>query len=686
MATPPVAEQHPHVVASPHGARQDEYYWLRDDARTDPRVLAHLAAENAYREAELAHLQPLEQRLYDEIVGRIRQDDRSVPYRYRGHWYYARYETGEEYPVHARRTGTLEAPEEVLLDLRERAHGLDYYELGEYDVSPDDAILAWTDDTVGRRQYTLRFRHLHTGEMLPDTIENVEDGFAWTADGRSVLYVEKDPQTLLGLRVRRHVLGTPVASDALVYEEHDDAFYTGVETTKDGRYLLIESSSTVTTETRYARADDPQLRFEVVSPRRRGHEYSVEHRDGRWVILSNWQALNFRLLSAPVGAATDPARWFEIVPHREDALLANFDVFRDFLVVEERSGGLRRVRVLRESGESVELASDEPAYRAGLGANEEFDSTVVRYSYTSLTTPLSTLDYDVATGRRTLLKREPVLGPFDPTQYVTEYLRAPARDGEQVPVAVVRHRDTRVDGSAPLLVYGYGAYGISSDPVFSSPLLSLLERGFVYAIAQVRGGQELGRRWYDAGRLLDKPHSFTDFIDATRFLVAEGYGDPQRVFARGGSAGGLLVGAVANLAPELYRGIVAHVPFVDIVTSMLDESLPLTTNEYDEWGDPRERRAYECMLAYSPYDNVSRQAYPAMLVTTGLWDSQVQYFEPVKWVARLRRLKTDDRPILMRINLEAGHGGKSGRFQRYRELAEEYAFLLWQAGLEGSRA
>jgi oligopeptidase B len=680
VLTPPLAAQRPRTLESPCGTRVDEYFWLRDDTRTDAGVLAHLAAENAYREAILAPVKPLEEALYAEIVARIRQDDSTVPYRYHGHWCYARYEEGDEYPIHARRLERLDAPEQVLLDLRELARGHDFYELGDYDVSPDNRILAWTDDTVGRRQFTLRFRDLATGERLPDVVTNVEDGFAWAADGRTVLYVEKDPLTLLGLRVRKHVLGTPVASDVLVYEEHDDAFYTGLETTKDGRYLLIESSSTITTETRYARADDPELRFEVLLPRRRGHEYSVEHRAGQWVILSNWQARNFRLMQAPVGAAGDLARWSELVAHREDALLANFDVYRDFLVLEERSGGLRKVRVLREGHAPIELAAGEAAYRAALGANEEYDSHVVRYTYTSLTTPVSTYDYDVTTGATTLLKREPVLGDFDPAHYATEYLRAPAGDGEAIPVAVVYRKGTALDGTAPLLQYGYGAYGISSDPVFSSTLLSLLDRGFVYAIAQVRGGQELGRRWYDDGRLLAKRHSFTDFIDATRHLVRAGYADPARVFARGGSAGGLLVGAVANMAPGLYRGIVAHVPFVDVVTSMLDDSLPLTTNEYDEWGNPNEPEFYQYMLSYSPYDNVSPQDYPAMLVTTGLWDSQVQYFEPVKWVARLRRLKTDERPILLRVNMEAGHGGKSGRFQRYREVAEEYAFLLDQAG------
>jgi len=681
MQAPPVAEQRPAAIASPHGTRHDEYAWLRDDQRADPDVLAYLAAENAYREAALAHVKPLEDRLYDEIVARIRQDDASVPYRYRGHWYYARYETGDEYPVHARKAGSIAAAEEVLLDLRELAAGHDFYELGEYEVSPDNRLLAYTEDTVGRRQYTLRIKDLASGQLLFDAIENVEDGIAWSADSRTVLYVEKDPRTLLGLRVRKHVLGTDPAQDALVHEEQDDAFYTSVATTKDGQYLLIESSSTVTTETRYALADDPGLEFKVLLPRRRGHEYSVEHRDGEWIVLSNWKALNFRLMRAPVAEAADMTCWTEIVPHRDDALLADFDVFRDFLVIEERSSGLRKVRVLRPGQVAVDLDADEPAYRAALGANEEFDSHVVRYTYTSLTTPLSTIDYDVATGEQVLLKRDPVLGAFDPAHYATEYLQAPARDGEQVPVAVVYRKGTPLDGTAPLLQYGYGAYGISTDPVFSSTLLSLLDRGFVYAIAQVRGGQELGRRWYDSGRLLGKRNSFNDFIDATRFLVREGYADPRRVFARGGSAGGLLMGAVVNQAPADYRAVVAHVPFVDIVTSMLDDSLPLTTNEYDEWGNPNEREFYEYMLSYSPYDNVSARAYPAMLVTTGLWDSQVQYFEPAKWVARLRRLKTDDNLLLLRVNMEAGHGGKSGRFHRYREIAEEYAFLLDQAGI-----
>ena len=681
-AAPPIAPARPHAIPSPNGTRVDEYYWLRDDSRADPQVLAHLAAENDYRQAKLAHLKPLEERLFAEIVGRIQQNDSTVPYRHRGHWYYRRFDAGEEYPVYVRKPGSLEAEEQVLLDLQQAARGYDFYDLAEFEVSPDNRLLAYTEDTVGRRQYTLRCKEIATGQLLADAVPNVEEGIAWAADNRTLLYVEKDPRTLLGLRVRKHVLGTDPREDALVHEEQDESFYTSVTTTKDGRYLLILSMSTVTTEVRYARVDDPHLEFRVLLPRERGHEYSAEHLDGRWVIRTNWQAPNFRIMQAPVERAGDRACWQEFVAHREDAFIAGCDVFTEFLALEERSGGLRRVRILPWSGSGgCYLESDEPAFRAALGTNEEIDSSLVRYSYTSLTTPLSTYDYDVRTGERRLLKREPVLGDFDPANYVTEYLRAPARDGEQVPVAIVYRRGLVRDGSAPLLQLGYGAYGISSDPVFASSLLSLLDRGFVYAIAQTRGGHELGRRWYDAGRLLNKRNTFTDFIDVTRHLVRERYVDARRVCARGGSAGGLLVGAVVNLAPQDYRAVVAHVPFVDIVTTMLDESIPLTTNEYDEWGNPNERAHYEYMLSYSPYDNVAAQDYPAMLVTTGLWDSQVQYFEPAKWVARLRRLKTDDRPLLLHVNLEAGHGGKSGRFRRYREIAEEYAFLLDQVGI-----
>ena len=679
---PPVAAVKPHTVESPNGNRLDNYYWLRDDTRQDPEVLAYLAAENAYKDAMLAHVGPLEDRLYGEIVGRIKQDDASVPYRRNGWWYYSRYETGTEYPIHARRQGTMQAPEQVLLDVNRLAEGHEFYAARALTVSPDNRVLAYAEDAVGRRQYTLRFKDLATGEMLPDRIDNVEDSLAWAADSRTVLYLEKDPVTLLGLRVRKHVLGTDPGSDPLVYEQDDESFYTSVHKTKDERYVVIYAASTVSSEMRYADAADPALAFRVFLPRERDHEYQAEHLDGRWIIRSNWQAKNFRLLEATVGEEGDRTKWRELLAHRDDAFVHGFDVFRGFLAVDERSGGLRKLRIRSWSGgPDYFVASDDPTYAFELADNHEVDTDLVRYTYDSLTTPTSTFDYDTRTGERTLLKRDPVLGDFDPADYASEFVWATARDGVQVPVSLVYRKGTKRDGSAPLLQGGYGSYGYSSDPYFSIPRLSLLDRGFVYAIAHVRGGQELGRSWYENGKLLNKQNTFSDFIDVTRFLVQQGYADRKRVFAIGGSAGGLLMGAVANQAPQDYRGIVAYVPFVDAVTTMLDESIPLTTNEFDEWGNPKEKRYYEYMLAYSPYDNVRRQDYPAMLVLTSLWDSQVQYYEPAKWVAKLRAMKTDANPLLFRTTLQAGHGGKSGRFQRYRDTAEEYSFILDQAGI-----
>jgi oligopeptidase B len=679
---PPVAAMKPHTVKSSNGNREDEYYWLRDDTRKDPEVLAYLAAENAYKDAMLAHVKPLEERIYGEIIGRIKQDDSSVPYRERGYWYYWRYETGNEYPIYARKAGELSAPEQVLLDENALARGHDFYEIGEFEVSPDNRLVAYAEDTVGRRQYTLRFKDLVTGKTLPDAIPNVEASVAWAADNRTVLYIEKDPVTLLGHKVRKHVLGTDPKDDPVVYDEQDESFYVELDVSKDDRYVYIYSSSTVSSEQRYADVSDPKLEFRVILPRERDHEYLADHFDGRWIIRTNWKAPNFRLMEVALADSADRSKWRELVGHRDDAFIAGFSVFRGFLAVEERSGGLRKVRIRPwDGGAESYLTADEPAYYTALGDNEEVDSNVVRYTYTSLTTPTTIYDYDVRTGTRTLLKRQAVLGDFDPANYVTEYVWAPARDGQKVPVALVYRKGVRRDGTAPLFQYGYGSYGFSADPMFSSSRLSLLDRGFVYAVAQVRGGQELGRRWYDDGRLLNKQHTFSDFVDVTRFLVKERYVDPQRVFAEGASAGGLLMGAIANQAPQDYAGIVAHVPFVDVVTTMLDDSIPLTTNEYDEWGNPEQKAYYDYMLSYSPYDNVQKKAYPAMLVTTGLWDSQVQYYEPAKWVARLRRLKTDDHVLLFRVNMEAGHGGKSGRFQRYRETAEVYAFVLDQASI-----
>lgn len=679
---PPVAAERPHQVASPHGDRRDEYYWLRDDTRSDKQVLAYLEAENAYAAAMLAPLRPLEDRLYEEIVGRIKQDDASVPYRKRGYWYNTRYETGKEYPVHARRSGSAAGPELVLLDGNALAGGSAFYDIGGMAVAADNRQLAWAEDRVGRRQYTLRIKDLETGALWPDRIENAEPEIAWAADSRTLLYVEKHPETLLGYRVRKHVLGTDPAQDPLLYEQGDPGLYTTVCLTKDERYLLIVASGSDTTEVHYAEATDPALRFTLLLPKEPGHEYYAEHHAGRWILRSNWRAPNFRVVEVPVGRERDRSAWREIVAHRDDASVEDLDVFASFMAVNERSGGLLKIRILPwDGGPDSMIVGDEPAFTMRLDVNEELDTRVVRYTYTSLTTPVTTYEHDMGTGERTLLKREPVLGGFDPARYVTEYVWATARDGTRVPVSIVYRQGVARDGGAPLLQYGYGSYGISSDPTFSISRLALLDRGVVIAIAHVRGGQEMGRRWYEAGKLLNKKNTFTDFVDVTRFLVREGYAGPRRVFAVGRSAGGLLVGAVANLAPQDYRGIVTQVPFLDVVTTMLDESLPLTTNEFLEWGDPRQRQYYDYMLSYSPYDNLGAQDYPAILVTAGLWDSQVQYFEPAKWVARMRRLKTGDNPLLLRTNMEAGHGGRSGRFQRIRETAEEFAFILALAGV-----
>ena len=679
----PRAALRPYEVASPFGTRIDPYYWLRDDERKDPDVLGYLAAENAYRDARLAPLAPIEDRLYAEIIGRIRQDDSSVPARRNGYCYYTRFETGSEYPIHARRAATPSAPEEILVDDNLAARGHEFYQTGALEVSPDNELLAWAEDTVGRRQFVVRFRNLKTGESYADRLLNAEPDIAWANDNRTIVYVEKHPETLLGYRVRKHVLGTPQASDVLIYEQEDESFYTGVYKAKSERFIYIVSQSTVSSEYRYAEANDPKLEFHLALPRERDHEYQLQDIGERFIVRSNWQAANFQVFEVAIDSVGDRSAWRVLLPHREDAFVARIEAFRGFLVVAERSAALRKIRVRSWDGAREFLIdATESAYTMALGTNDESDTDTLRYVYSSLTTPSTTYDYDMRTGERVLLKREPVEGGFDSANYATELRWARARDGAQVPVSVLYRRDTALDGSAPLYLYAYGAYGLSQDPSFRSSVLSLVDRGFVYAIAHVRGGQELGRLWYDSGRLLKKRNTFTDYIDVTRFLVAKGYADAKRVFGMGGSAGGLLIAAVANLAPADYRALIAHVPFVDIVTTMLDASIPLTTNEYDEWGNPAaERGVHDYILGYSPYDNVVAQAYPAMLVTTGLWDSQVQYWEPAKWVARLRTLKTDSNLLVLRTNLEAGHGGQSGRFRRYREIAEEYAFVLAEAGL-----
>lgn len=702
MPSPPDVAQRPHTVKAPHGAeRQDPYYWLRDDKREAKEMLDYLKAENAYADVVMAPLKPVENAIYDEIVGRIKQDDSTVPFRRRGWWTYVRFETGKDYPIYARRKDaaglsatSIQAAndagdfsgEQVLLNVNTLAEGKDYYQAFPAAISQDNRLMVWGEDTNGRRQYTLRFRDLDKGEALPDVLTGTSGDVVWADDGRSVLYVENDPDTLLTKRVKRHVLGTDAKTDTVVYEEADDSFYMGVDRSRDDRYILIGVSSTVSDEVRYAPASDP-TRFTVLAPRQRDLEYDADHFDGRWVIRTNaGGATNFKLVTAADGSRS-ASDWTDWVAHDPDVFIDGFEVFDDFTVIGERSGGLERLRLLQQDGSSAFVKADESAYSMGMDVNAEPDTDWLRYSYTSMTTPATTYELNVKTGERRQLKQQPVPG-YDASKYATERVWVPARDGKtRIPVSLVYRKDFKRDGTAALLQYGYGSYGMSMDPNFSTSVVSLLDRGMVYALAHIRGGQEMGRAWYDDGKLLHKQNTFTDFIDVTRWLVENKYAAKDRVAAMGGSAGGLLMGAISNMAPQDYRVILSQVPFVDVVTTMLDASIPLTTNEYDEWGNPEtSQESYAYMLAYSPYDNLKKQAYPAMFVGTGLWDSQVQYWEPAKYVARLRDVNAGTHPVIFRTNMEAGHGGKSGRFRRFRETAEMYAFMLDQLGVPDANA
>ena len=676
----PVAEQTPYTVKGPKD-RNDPYYWVRDDSRKDPKMLAYLNAENAYADAVLAKTEPLKEQLFKEIVSRIKQDDSSVPARQRGYHYYSRFETGGDYPIIARKQGSLEAPEQVLLNVPEMAKGQGFFSIGEWMVSQDNKLLAYAQDSIGRRQYTLKVKDISTGEVHSDTVENVEPNFVWADDNRTIYYIEKDPVTLLSKRVKAHVLGTPASADRLVYEEKDDSFYMGLGRTSDDKYICIFEQSTVSNEQRCTSAASPGT-FAVIAPRERDFRYSADHVGGRWIIRTNWDAPNYKLMTlADADGAKGRSGWKDLVAHDPKVFIEDFKPFTSFIALEQRSDGNKKIRLLQNDGQSSLVASDEPAYAMSLGTNLEADTTRLRYTYDSLTTPRIFYEVDSATGARTVLKHTPAPN-YDAANYVTERVWATARDGTRVPVSLVYKKGFKRDGTAAMLQYGYGSYGASMDPAFSPTIIPLLDRGMVYAIAHIRGGQEMGRAWYDQGKLLNKKNTFTDFIDVTRDLVAKGYAAKDRVAAMGGSAGGLLVGAVANMAPQDYRVIVSQVPFVDVVTTMLDASIPLTTNEYDEWGNPANPEYYDYMLSYSPYDQIEAKAYPAMFVGTGLHDSQVQYFEPTKYVARLRALKTDDNPLVYRVNMEAGHGGKSGRFEQYKSRAEYQAFMLDQLGVE----
>ncbi len=681
---PPIAKRVDYAVVSTHGTRNDPYYWLRDDERKAPEVLEYLNAENAYAKSFFAPLQEEVSQLFDEMKARVKEDDASVPYFYRGYWYYTRFETGAQYPIYARRKQSMSETEEVLLDGNAMAKAADtiYFNIGASQVSPDGTKLLYAVDTVGRRQYTLYGKDIATGRDLGFKVESVTANVQWASDSETFFYTDDDEQTLLPYRLYRATIRG--FKPELVYEEKDSTFYLSIGATKSEKYLLVNSGSTLTSEIQLLPLAQPSSSLRSFLPRERGHEYSLDHFNSRFYVRSNrLKASNFALYSTEERLPTDAKNWRSELEHRADALLEEFEVFNDFIVVNERSSGLRKLRVLAtENGAQANLtrsellAADDPSYVMYLQSTPDVSSQTLRYSYVSLTTPNTTYDYDLRSKQRTLLKQEPVVGSFQSSDYASQYLQATARDGTKLPISLVYKKTTPLDGSAPLYQYGYGSYGASMEPNFSSMRLSLLDRGFVYAIAHIRGGEEMGRQWYEDGKLLKKINTFTDFIDVTDYLVANKIGAKDKIVAAGGSAGGLLMGAVINLAPQKYRAIAAHVPFVDVVTTMLDESIPLTTGEFDEWGNPKDKPYYDYMLSYSPYDQVKAQSYPRMLVTTGLHDSQVQYFEPAKWVAKLRVTKSDQNPLIFKINMEAGHGGRSGRFNRMQEIAEEYAFFL----------
>lgn len=666
-----------------HGhTRVDNYYWLNE--RENPEVIDYLNAENAYEKEMMKHTEPLQDQLFKEIVGRIKQEDISVPLRHKGYVYYTRYEEGMEYPIYCRKLSISEdidetmekSAEEVLLDGYEMSKGYSFFDVGGYSISPDNQLIAYSIDTVSRRQYQIFVKEISTGKMYPEVIQNTTGNMVWANDNKTIFYSMKD-ESLRSCRIMRHEIGTDPKEDVEVYYEKDETFYAFVGKTKSDRYIVITLDSTMSSEIRFIDADRPKDEFKIFQKRQDDMLYGVGHYGDYFYVTTNADgAKNFKIMRTPVNA-TEKENWQEFIPYREDVLIEDFDIFSDFIVIEERKNGLVNMRVLSWDGKTdYYIDFGEPAYTVGTSANPEFDTHFLRYSYNSMTTPNSVYQYDMVNRTAKLMKRQEIVGGYEPSEYVTERLYAPAKDGVLVPISLVYKKGLVKNGQNPLVLYGYGSYGNSLDAYFSSARLSLLDRGFVWAIAHIRGGEEMGRQWYEDGKLFKKKNTFYDFISCGEYLINQGFTNSGKMFAMGGSAGGLLVGAVANMAPTLFKGIIAQVPFVDVVTTMLDESIPLTTGEYDEWGNPNEKDYYDYMLSYSPYDNVEAKDYPAMLVTTGLHDSQVQYWEPAKWVAKLRELKTDDNPLLFKINMDYGHGGASGRFEPFKEVALEYAFML----------
>ena len=672
----PKAKIIPKKLKKHNEIRIDNYFWLND--RENPEVIDYLNQENAYYESMTAHTKDFQKELFEEMKGRIKEDDQSVPYLYNGYYYITRFEKGQDYPIYSRKKGSLEAKEEILFDCNELAKGHSFFQLGGLSVSPDNRFASFGTDMVGRRIYTIKIKNLETNEILSDTIENTTGGSVWANDNQTLFYTRQDKVTLRADTIYKHKLGTDAKEDVLVYEEKDETFNVSVGKEKSKKYIVIGAESTMTTEYRILNSDTPDAEFKVFQPRVRGLEYSISHFGDSFYILTNKdKATNFKLMKTPENA-TEKKHWKEVIPHRESVLIEDIEIFRNYLVIEERANGLNHIRIMPWNGEEeYYLPFGSETYNAYTTTNVDFDTDVLRYSYQSLATPSSVIDFNMKTKSKEIKKEQAVLGgKFDKNNYIEKRIWATAKDGTQVPISLVYHKDLKKDGTNPLLLYAYGSYGVTMEPYFSTTRLTLLDRGFIFAIAHIRGGEDLGRQWYEDGKLLKKKNTFTDFIDCSQFLIQEKYTSPAHLYAEGGSAGGLLMGAIINMAPELYHGVIAQVPFVDVVTTMLDDSIPLTTGEYDEWGNPNTKKYYDYMLSYSPYDNVKEQVYPNMYVSTGLHDSQVQYWEPAKWVAKLRTHKKGDAVLYLNTNMDAGHGGASGRFEAIKELAKEYAFLL----------
>lgn len=678
---PPVAKKKPYKLEKFDEVRIDNYYWLNE--RDNPEVLDYLNQENEYYQKSTEHTKVFQEKLFEEMKGRIKEDDSSVPYFYNGYWYITRYETGKDYPIYTRKKGTMDSEEEILFDCNEMAQGYQYFSLGSFSVSDDNKWAVFGVDTISRRQYVLQIKNLETGEILPEKIQNTDGEGVWAADNKTIFYTKKDTKTLRTNKIYRHQVGANPKEDVLVFNEKDDAFWASVYREKSRKYIVINSQSTLTSEYQILKADNPEGKFQIFQKRQRGLEYDIWHYENIFYILTNKDnATNFKLMKTDE-SQTGMEYWQEIISHREDVLLTGIGIFKNFLVVEETYNGLERIEIRPWKGEAYYLPFESETYSAYTTQNVDFDTDILRYKYESMATPASVIEFNMQTKEKKILKEQEVLGgKFDKNNYIEERIWANATDGTKVPISIVYRKGIQKNGKNPLLLYAYGSYGYTITPYFSTTRLTLLDRGFIYAIAHIRGGEYLGRKWYEDGKLLNKKNTFTDFIDCSKYLIKEKYTSNEHLFAEGGSAGGLLMGAVVNMNPELYKGVIASVPFVDVVTTMLDESIPLTTGEYDEWGNPNDKQYYDYMLSYSPYDQVKKQNYPNMYVSTGLHDSQVQYWEPAKWVAKLRELKTDNNQLFLDTNMDAGHGGASGRFESLKEVAKEYAFLFDLEGIK----